>query len=91
MLSLLLVLFVALYDTMIITIITKVAQRFDNYAETSWLISGYSLPTAVTCLVTARFAHQYTVKSALILGVVLFEIGSLVSALSTSNEYVNLW
>lgn len=85
MLSLLLVLFVASLDTMIvITIITKVAQRFDNYAETSWLISGYSLPTAVTCLVTARFAHQYTVKSALILGVVLFEIGSLVSALSTS-------
>ncbi|KAL6930920.1 hypothetical protein ACO0R3_004044 [Hanseniaspora guilliermondii] len=85
MFSLILILFVASLDTMIvITIITKVAQRFDNYAETSWLISGYSLPTAVTCLVTARFAHQYTVKSALILGVCLFEIGSLVSALSTS-------
>ena len=85
MLSLILVLFVASLDTMIvITIITKVAQRFDNYAETAWLISGYSLPTAVTCLVTARFAHQYTVKSALILGVCLFEVGSLVSALSTS-------
>lgn len=85
MLFLLLLLFVASLDTMIvITIITKVAQRFENYAETAWLISGYSLPTAVTCLVTARFAHQYTVKSALILGVCLFGIGSLVSALSTS-------
>lgn len=85
MLSLLLVLFVASLDIMIVaTTIEKVAQRFDDYSKTSWLVSGYSLPTAITCLITARFAYQFTVKLALILGVLLFELGSLISAVSTS-------
>lgn len=85
MVSLLLVLFVASLDIMIVaTTIEKVAQRFDDYSKTSWLVSGYSLPTAITCLITARFAFQFTVKLALILGVLLFELGSLISAVSTS-------
>lgn len=85
MASLLLVLFVASLDIMIVaTTIEKVAERFNNYSQTSWLVTGYSLPTAIMCLITARFAYQFTVKSALIIGVILFEIGSLVSALSDS-------
>lgn len=83
MASLLLVLFVASLDIMIVaTTIEKVAERFKNYSQTSWLITGYSLPTAIMCLITARFAYQFTVKSALIIGVIFFEIGSLISALS---------
>ena len=85
MVSLLLVLFVASLDIMIVaTTIEKVAKRFDDYSKTSWLVTGYSLPTAITCLITARFAYQFTVKLALILGVLLFELGSLISAVSTS-------
>ncbi|KAL6930921.1 hypothetical protein ACO0R3_004045 [Hanseniaspora guilliermondii] len=85
MISLLLVLFVASLDIMIVaTTIEKVAERFNDYSKTSWLVSGYSLPTAITCLITARFAYQFTVKLALILGVLLFELGSLISAVSTS-------
>ncbi|XBW35203.1 hypothetical protein QEN19_000766 [Hanseniaspora menglaensis] len=83
--SLLMVLFVASLDIMIVaTTIEKVAQRFNNYSQTSWLITGYSLPTAIMCLITARFAYQFTVKSALIIGVIFFEIGSLISALSVN-------
>ncbi|CEP64231.1 MDR family MFS transporter LALA0_S10e05490g [Lachancea lanzarotensis] len=78
-------LFLAALDILIVgTILETVAARFNGYSLTGWLVTGYNLPNALLSLLWGRYATVVGFKSSMLCSIVIFEIGSLISALATS-------
>ncbi|CAI4062888.1 azole transporter SKDI_07G4750 [Saccharomyces kudriavzevii IFO 1802] len=78
-------LFLAALDTMIVsTIIEEVAKQFGSYSEIGWLFTGYSLPNALLALIWGRIATPIGFKRTMLFAIVIFEVGSLISALANS-------
>lgn len=85
--SLALSMFLAALDIMIVsTIVETVANEFGDYSKTGWMFAGYSLPNAVLSLVWGRIAAVAGFKTSVLLAIVIFEIGSLVSGVSNSMD-----
>lgn len=83
--SLTLALFLSALDILIVsTIIETVSRDFNEYSKSGWLVTGYSLPTALLSLVWGRAASIIGFKSSMLLSIIIFEVGSLVSALANS-------
>ncbi|RCK64801.1 Vacuolar basic amino acid transporter 5 [Candida viswanathii] len=75
---------VALDQTVVSTILTKVGDKFKAFEKIGWLTSGFMLPMA--CLVPSygNISIAFGRKWTLVAGIVIFEIGSLVSGVSNS-------
>lgn len=77
---------VALDQTIVATILTVVSDEFQSFSKVGWLTSAFMLPMA--CLapsygkISIAFGRKYTMA----FGIVVFEIGSLVCALSNSID-----
>ncbi|CAI5209029.1 BEM_HP_G0113740.mRNA.1.CDS.1 [Saccharomyces cerevisiae] len=85
LIALALSLFLAALDIMIVsTIIEEVAKQFGSYSEIGWLFTGYSLPNALLALIWGRIATPIGFKETMLFAIVIFEIGSLISALANS-------
>ncbi|KAH7591619.1 Major facilitator superfamily (MFS) profile [Nakaseomyces glabratus] len=85
--SLVLCLFLAALDVMIVsTIIEEVSQKFGDYSKVGWLFTGYSLPNALLVLIWGRIATLVGFKTSTLAAIVIFEVGSLVSALANSMD-----
>mgnify|MGYP001179410987 FL=1 len=83
--SLNLILFIAALDIVIVTsAIEKISEQFHDYSKSAWIITGYSLPSAVCCLIWSRIAQKLGKKLSVALAVVVFEIGSLIVAVANS-------
>lgn len=83
--SLMLTLFITALDVLIIgTIIDSVAAEFGDYTKTGWLVTGYSLPNAALSLLWGRLATRLGFRSSVVCSIIMFEVGSLVSALANS-------
>lgn len=79
--SLTLTLLITALDVLIVgTIIDSVAAEFGDYAKTGWLVTGYSLPNTVLSLLWGRFATRLRFRSSVVCSIIVFEVGSLVSA-----------
>ncbi|KAG5420202.1 hypothetical protein I9W82_002082 [Candida metapsilosis] len=84
-LSCIVTLFIAALDqTIVSTILTTVGERFNAFEKVGWLTSGFMLPMA--CLIPSygKISIAFGRKNTLIAGIVIFEIGSLISALANS-------
>ncbi|KAG7662531.1 uncharacterized protein J8A68_003950 [[Candida] subhashii] len=75
---------VALDQTIVSTILTIVGEKFDSFAKIAWLTSGFSLPMACLSPSYGKLSIAFGRKNTMIAGIIIFEIGSLISALSTS-------
>ncbi|KAL3233066.1 hypothetical protein RNJ44_04982 [Nakaseomyces bracarensis] len=85
--SIILCLFLAALDIMIVTtVIEDVARQFSAYSKVGWLFTGYSLPNALLVLVWGRVATLVGFKTSMLTAIIIFEIGSLVSALANSMD-----
>ncbi|CDH14658.1 related to Azole resistance protein 1 [Zygosaccharomyces bailii ISA1307] len=83
--SLVLSLFLAALDIMIVvSLVEDVAKKFNGYSKTGWIFAGYSLPNALLALIWGRLACVIGLKTAMLLSIVIFEIGSLVSGVADS-------
>ncbi|KAK6454901.1 major facilitator superfamily domain-containing protein [Scheffersomyces xylosifermentans] len=83
--SLLLCLFlVAIGQTIVVTIITQIGNRFDGFDKINWLSSGFLLAVAVFTSTWGKLSIVIGRKPTLSIAIVLFELGSLVCALSTN-------
>ncbi|SCU91287.1 LAFA_0F02872g1_1 [Lachancea sp. 'fantastica'] len=83
--SLALTLFLAALDIVIvITLYDVISEKFNAYGEIGWLVTGYSLPNALFTLLWGRLSALYGLKTCLSASIIIFEIGSLVVALSYS-------
>lgn len=85
--SLILSIFLAALDIMIVsTIIENVAREFGDYSKTGWIYAGYSLPSALLTLIWGRIAAVCGFKSSMLTAIIIFEVGSLVAALANSMD-----
>lgn len=78
-------LFLASLDINIVgTIIEPVASKFNAYGLSAWMTSGYNFPQVVLCLLWGRISMTFGFKSCMLVSIFVFELGSLISGLSTS-------
>lgn len=83
--SLTLVMFLVALDVLVVsTIIDQVAKEFGDYSKTGWLVTGYSLPNSLLSLIWGRIGNVFGFRASLVSSIIIFEVGSLVSALSHS-------
>ncbi|SCU91283.1 LAFA_0F02850g1_1 [Lachancea sp. 'fantastica'] len=83
--SLALTLFLAALDIVIvITLYETIGRKYNDYASIGWLVSGYALPSALFTLLWGRIAAIFGLKTSLTASIIIFEIGSLVVAVSNS-------
>ncbi|QLQ79350.1 hypothetical protein HG537_0B06980 [Torulaspora globosa] len=83
--SLALTLFLAALDIVIcVTLYDTIGVKFNDFANVGWLVTGYSLASAIAMLLWGRLAAMFGLKASLMYSIVIFEIGSLISALSNS-------
>ncbi|KAM3164595.1 SGE1-like protein [Lachancea thermotolerans] len=85
LLSLVLTLFLAALDIVIVvTLYETIGEKFNDYNDVGWLVTGYSLSSALFTLLWGRMASLLGLKTCLMLSVLIFEIGSLIAAVSNS-------
>ena len=73
---------VVLDQTIVTTIISDVGNKFKSFDKIGWLTSGYLLPMACLSLLNSKIAIIFGRKNCLLMGILIFEIGSLIAALS---------
>ncbi|KAK6458842.1 MDR transporter [Scheffersomyces xylosifermentans] len=74
----------ALDQTIVSTILTQVGDKFQEFEKIGWLTSGYLLPMATLAPSYGKISIAFGRKYTLLVGVIIFEIGSLISGLSNS-------
>ncbi|ODV80466.1 MFS general substrate transporter [Suhomyces tanzawaensis NRRL Y-17324] len=74
----------ALDLTIVVTIFTTVGNKFDGFDRIDWLTSAFLLPMCVLCPTYGKVSIVFGRKSTLMCGIIIFEIGSLISGLSNS-------
>lgn len=75
---------VALDQTIVVTLLTTVGEKFNAFGNISWISSGFLLPTCVLAMSWGKFSLIFGRKYAMLVAIVLFEGGSLICAVSTS-------
>ncbi|KAH3671381.1 hypothetical protein WICMUC_004678 [Wickerhamomyces mucosus] len=75
---------IGLDQTIVITLLETVGEKFDAYDKIGWVSSGYMLTMAVFSATWGRVAITFGRKYSLIIAIILFEAGSLMCALATS-------
>lgn len=76
----------ALDQTIVTTILTTVGGKFQGFEKIGWLTSGFLLPMACLAPSYGKISIAFGRKYTMIAGLVIFEIGSLISALSTNMD-----
>ncbi|CUS21686.1 LAQU0S03e08350g1_1 [Lachancea quebecensis] len=83
--ALALTLFLAALDIVIvITLYDTISEKFKDYGSIGWLVTGYSLSSALFTLLWGRMSSLLGLKTCLMLSVLIFEIGSLIVAVANS-------
>lgn len=77
---------VALDQTIVTTILTQVGDKFGAFEKIGWLTSGYLLPTACLAASYGKISVAFGRKQTMMAGILIFEIGSLISALSRNMD-----
>lgn len=72
----------ALDQTIVSTILTDVTNQFGGFDKIGWLTSGFLLPMACLSPLYGKVSIALGRKYTLIAGIIVFEVGSLVSALA---------
>lgn len=85
MISIFLCLFlVALDQTIVVTLLTKVGNEFNSFDKIGWLASGFLLSMAVLTATWGKISIIMGRKVTMYVAIILFEIGSLICGLSNS-------
>ncbi|KAK6464184.1 major facilitator superfamily domain-containing protein [Scheffersomyces coipomensis] len=83
--SLLLTMFLTSIDqTIVVTIISEIGNKFDGFDKINWLSSGFLLAISVFTTIWGKLSIIIGRKSAISIAIILFEAGSLLCALATS-------
>ncbi|SCU92295.1 LANO_0E00276g1_1 [Lachancea nothofagi CBS 11611] len=83
--SLCMALFLGALDIVIcITLYDTIGEKFKDYSNVGWIMTGYNLPNALFMLLWGRLASILGLKSSLVISIVIFELGSLLAAVANS-------
>lgn len=82
---------VALDQTIIATALGAIAQEFGSYSSLGFVVTAYMLTTTVTVPLAGKFSDMFGRRLLLVVGVAIFTIGSLLSGLAPSMEWLIAW
>src|SRR5690242_15541607 len=81
-------LLVALDQTVIATALTAIVGEFKSYSSLGFIVTAYMLTTTITVPLAGKLSDMYGRRPMLITGVTIFTVGSLLSGLSPSVEWL---
>lgn len=77
---------IALDQTIIFTILVKVGNKWGQYDKVAWIATGYMLTMAMFVQIWGKCSIFFGRKPSLLSAICIFEIGSLVAAVSPSMD-----
>ncbi len=82
---------VALDQTIIATALASIVEEFKSFSSLGFVVTAYMLTTTITVPLAGKLSDMYGRRPMLITGVTVFTIGSLLSGLSPSVEWLIAW
>lgn len=82
---------VALDQTIIATALASIVKEFDSFSSLGFIVTAYMLTTTITVPIAGKLSDMYGRRPMLIAGVSVFTIGSLLSGLAPSIEWLIAW
>ena len=82
---------VALDQTIISTALGQIVQDFNSFSSLGFVITAYLLTSTVTTPLAGKLSDMYGRRPMLLTGVAVFTIGSLLSGLAPSIEWLIAW
>ncbi|GME71103.1 unnamed protein product [Ambrosiozyma monospora] len=77
---------IALDQTITAAIISEVSAKFKSFDEITWITSGFFLGTGALCQIWGQASSIWGRKWIMVLGIFIFELGSLICAVSQSMK-----
>lgn len=82
---------VALDQTIISTALGAIVKEFNNFDALGFIVTAYLLTSTVTVPLAGKLSDMYGRRPMLISGVAIFTIGSLLSGIAPSVEWLIVW
>lgn len=82
---------VALDQTIIATALGRIVEEFNAFDSLSWIVTAYLLTTTITVPIAGKLSDLFGRRTMLLIGVVIFGIGSLFSGLAGSVDQLVVW
>lgn len=84
-------LLVALDQTIIATALGAIVKEFNSYSSLGFIVTAYMLTTTITVPLAGKLSDMYGRRPMLIAGVSIFTLGSLLSGLAPTVEWLIAW
>lgn len=84
-------LLVALDQTIVATALGAIVKEFNSYSSLGFVVTAYMLTTTVTVPLAGKLSDMYGRRLLLIIGVLVFTVGSLLSGMALSIEWLIAW
>ena len=82
---------VALDQTIVSTALAAIVKEFNSFSSLGFIVTAYMLTTTVTVPLAGKLSDMYGRKPLLLAGVSIFTIGSLLSGLAPTVEWLIVW
>lgn len=82
---------VALDQTIIATALASIVEEFKSFSSLGFVVTAYMLTTTITVPLAGKLSDMYGRRPLLITGVTVFTLGSLLSGMSPSVEWLIAW
>lgn len=82
---------VALDQTIVSTALAAIVKEFNSFSSLGFIVTAYMLTTTVTVPLAGKLSDMYGRKPLLLAGVSIFTIGSLLSGLAPTAEWLIAW
>jgi EmrB/QacA subfamily drug resistance transporter len=77
---------VALDQTIISTALGKIVEEFNSFSSLAWVVTAYLITTTITTPIAGKFSDMFGRRTMLMIGVLIFTIGSFLSGTSGNIE-----
>ncbi len=84
-------LLVALDQTIIATALGAIVKEFNSYSSLGFVVTAYMLTTTVTVPLAGKLSDMFGRRLLLLIGVIIFTVGSLLSGMAPSIEWLIAW
>ena len=82
---------VALDQTIVVTALGAIVKEFNSFSSLGFIVTAYMLTTTVTVPLAGKLSDMYGRKPLLLSGVAIFTIGSLLSGIAPTVEWLIAW
>lgn len=82
---------VALDQTIVATALGAIVKEFKSYSSLGFIVTAYMLTTTISVPIAGKLSDMYGRRPMLIAGVSIFVLGSLLSGLAPSVEWLIVW